>query len=226
MLSLQDGTTAQATKDLDQHVRRGIEWRGWEKDGGRPEKGPSRSLGDYVLSLDDGVSHTRLRNVAIQILDTIPEGSLIFVPGASLSDDALLGIAAKPSDKRVSVVRQWGDSRELNFLGRSLLNPITIPMRLLPSEVTDLRKNRGLVAGRVDNEYARTRLYREYFKSFSIEGGDSYAQFRGGDSAFPAGALGSLVMLMRFAIEVRVEEENAKAEKRPIKQINPFESRS
>lgn len=220
LLSLQDGIPAQKTKLLDQHIRRGKEWREWEKNGARPEKKPSRSLLDYESFADDGVSHSRLRNVAIQILDTIPEGSLIFIPGASLSDDALLGVVTKPSDKRVSVVRQWRENRELNFLGRSILNPVTIPMRLLPPEVTDPRKKRGLVVAHIDDEYARIRLYREYFRSFAIEGGDAYAQFRGGDTAFPAGALGSLVTLMRFAIEVRMQEEAAKADNRPIQQVS------
>lgn len=220
LLDLKDGVTAEATQDLDQQIRRGKAWRDWEKDGSRPERIPSRSLGDYVLSLDDGISHTRLRNIAIQILDTIPEGALVFVPGASLSDDALLGVAAKPSDKRVAVIRQWREDRELKFLGRSLLNPIKIPMRLLPSEVTDLRKNRGIVAGLIDDDYARIRLYREYFQSFTIEGGDAYAQFRGGDAPFPAGAVGSLVTLMRFVIEVRLEEEKARDANRPVQQVS------
>lgn len=220
LLSLQDGTTAKSTLTLDQQVRRGKEWRDWEKDGSRPEKTPSKSLGDYVLDLEDGITHTRLRNVAIQILDTIPAGALVFVPGASLSDDALLGVAAKPSEKRVPVVRQWREDRELNFLGRSLLNPITIPMRLLPSEVTDIRKNRGIVAGLINDDYACLRLYREYFQSFALEGGDAYAQFRGGDAPFPAGAVGSLVTLMRFVIEVRLEEEEAKAEGRPVEPVS------
>ena len=215
LLQLAGGVTAEATKDLDQQVRRGKAWRDWEKDGSRPGKSPSVSLGDYVLSLDNGISHMRLRNVAIQILDAIPEGALVFVPRASLSDDALLGVAAKPSDKRVAVI-----DRELKFLGRSLLNPITIPMRLLPSEVTNLRKNRGIVAGHIDDDYARIRLYREYFQSFTIEGGDTYAQFRGGDAPFPAGAVGSLVMLMRFVIEVRLEEEEARAANRRVQPVS------
>lgn len=220
LLALKDGVAAAATQDLDQQIRRGKAWRDWEKDGSKPEQNPSRSVGDYVLALDDGITHTRLRNVTIQILDTIPEGALVFVPGASLSDDALLGIAAKPSDKRVVVTRQWREDRELKFLGRSLLNPVTIPMRLLPTEVTDLRKNRGIVAGNIDDKYARLRLYREYFQSFAIEGGDAYAQFRGGDAPFPAGAVGSLVTLMRFVIEVRLEEEEARAAQRPVQQVS------
>lgn len=220
LLELQDGVTAKDTKNLDQQIRRGKEWREWEKDGANLEKRPSTALGDYVLSFDDGITHTRSRNVTIQILDTIPGGSLVFVPGASLSDDALLGIAAKPSDKRIVVTRQWREDRKLEFLGRSLLNPIKIPMRLLPPEVTDLRKNRGIVAARIDDKYARVRLYREYFQSFAIEGSDAYAQFRGGDAPFPAGAVGSLVTLMRFVIEVRLEEENAKAENRPVQQVS------
>ena len=212
LLHLADGVTAEATKDLDQQVRRGKAWRDWEKDESRPGESPSESLADYVLSLDNGISYTRLRNVVIQILDAIPEGTLVFVPGDSLSDNALLGVAAKPSDKRVAVI-----NRELKFLGRSLLNPITIPMRLLPPEVTALRKIRGIVAGHVDDDYARIRLCREYFQSFTIEGGDAYAQFRGGDAPFPAGAVGSLVMLMRFFIEVlRLEEEEARAANRRV----------
>lgn len=220
LLSLTDGVAAAATQNLDKQVRRGKAWRDWERDGSPPENSPSRSLGDYALADDGGVSDTRLRNVAIQILDTIPEGALVFVPGHALSDDALLGVAAKPSDPRVPVVREWRGDRELKFLGRSLLNPITIPMRLLPSEVTDLRKNRGIVAGIIDDNYARIRLYREYYQSFTIEGGDAYAQFRGGDAPFPAGAVGSLVTLMRFAIEVRMEEEEARAAGRAVQQVD------
>lgn len=220
LLNLPDGLAAGAAQDLDQQVRRGKAWRDWEKDGGRPESTPSRSLGDYMLAYDDGISHTRLRNVAIQILDTIPDGSLVFVPGAALSDDGLLGVMARKSNPRVEVVRKWREDREIKFLGRCLLNPITIPMRLLPAEVTDLRKNRGIVAGIINDDYARIRLYREYYKSFTIEGEDSYAQFRGGDTPFPAGAVGSLVTLMRFAIEVRLEEEAARAAGRPVQQVS------
>lgn len=223
LLSVPDKTELKHSSNLDQQIRRGLAWREWENDGGNPGKSPSKALGDYTLSADDGISHIRSKNVAIQILDDIPSGALIFVPGASLSDNALLGQLAAPSAPRVSVSRQWSDGKELSFLGRSLLNPMIVPMRLLPLELTDLRKGRGLVAARIDSEYARTRLYREYFQSFSIDGGDSYAQFRGGDAPFPAGALGSLVTLMRFVIEARLEEEAAKAEDRPVRQINPMQ---
>ena len=220
LLDLPDGKLAKEVPGLEQQIRRGREWLEWEKDGANPEKYPSKSIGDYVLSLDDGIAHTRSLNTTIQILDDIPTGALIFVPGESLSDNALLGQVAAPSTQRVTLTRRWSDGKELRFLGRSLLNPMIVPMRLLPSEVTDLRKSRGLVAARITNEYARLRLYREYFQSFAIEGGDAYAQFRGGDAPFPAGALGNLVTLMRFVIEARIEEEAANAEGRPVKPIN------
>lgn len=223
LLSLPDKAELKKSSSLDQQIRRGMAWREWEKDGGNLGKSPSKALGDYTLSGDDGISHIRSKNVAVQILDDIPTGALIFVPGASLSDNALLGQMAAPSEPRVPVYRHWGDGKEQLFLGRSLINPMIIPMRLLPLELTDLRKGRGLVAGRVDSEYVKTRLYREYFQSFSIEGGDSYAQFRGGDAPFPAGALGSLVTLMRFVTEVRLEEEAAKAENRPVRHINAMQ---
>lgn len=219
LLDLQDGVTVNNTKDLDQQIRRGQEWRDWERDGGKPDKKPSTSLRDYISPLDDGITHTRSKNVTTKILEEIPKGSLIFIPGFSLSDDALLGVAAGPLEKRIVVTRKWREDRELNFLGRSLLNPMKIPMRLLPSEVTEIRKSRGNVVTRIDDEYARLRLYREYFQSFSIEGSDSYAQFRGGDAPFPAGAVGSLVTLMRFVVEVRLEEEEAKAENRSVQQV-------
>jgi hypothetical protein len=220
LLDLKNRKATAVSSQLDEQIRRGQEWREWEINGGQPTTKPSASLRDYTSPLDDGVSHTRSRNVAIQIFDIIPDGALIFVPGATLSDNALLGVVAKTSDDRVPVVRKWRGDRELAFLGRHLSNMKKIPMRLLPPEVTDLRKNRGSVVCRIDDVYACNRLYREYFQSFAIDGGDAYAQFRGGDAPFPAGALGSLVTLMRFAIEVRIEEDAANAENRPVRPVD------
>ena len=165
-------------------------------------------------------SHTRAKNTVIKILDEIPDGALVFVPGASLADDALLGTVAPSTADRVTVTRKWGE-KELAFQGRSLLNPRKIPMRLLPPEVTDRRKNRGVVTGEIVGN-ARLRLYREYFNSFSLDGGDAYAQFRGGDAPFPAAALGSLVMLMRYVIEANMEGERTIAEGRAAAPLDPM----
>lgn len=221
LMNLANGARAANADDLDAQVRRGRAWRDWEKDGSRPEQGPSRSAGDYRVSVDDGISHTRAKNTVLQIFDAIPEGALVFVPGASLGDYALLGTAAAPTADRVPVIRKWGE-KQLVFQGRPLLNARQVPMRLLPPEITDRRKNRGIVAGRIsqigqndqDARDARIRLYREYYSSFAIDGGDAYAQFRGGDAPFPAAALGSLVTLMRYVIEARIEGESAQAEGR------------
>ena len=227
LLNLPNGTLAANADDLDAQVRRGRAWRNWEKKGSRPERRPSTSAGDYRIAEDDGISHTRARNTIFQIFDAIPEGALVFVPGASLGDDALLGTAAAPTAARVPVVRSWGE-KQLTFQGRSLLNARRVPMRLLPPEITDRRKNRGIVASRISQtgqndqkgRDARIRLYREYYNSFAIDGGDAYAQFRGGDAPFPAAALDNLSTLMRYVIEAKVEGEKAEAEDRDVAPID------
>lgn len=227
LLDLPDGVLATTVEALDAQVRRGRAWRDWEKDGSRPERRPSRAAGDYRVAVDDGISHTRAKNTVLQILDEIPAGALVFVPGASLGDDALLGTVAAPTADRVPVVRKWGE-KQLVFQGRPLLNPRQVPMRLLPPEITDHRKNRGIVASRIsqtgqngqDGHAARIRLYREYYDSFAINGGDAYAQFRGGDAPFPAAALDNLSTLMRYVIEAQVERERAEAEARSVAPID------
>ncbi|MFD2174764.1 hypothetical protein [Rhodobacter lacus] len=223
LLDLPNGVLAKNAQDLDAQVRRGRAWRDWEKDGGRSERGPSRAAGDYRLAVDDGISHTRSKNTVLQILDVIPEGALIFVPGASLGDNALLGTVAAPTADRVPVVRKWGE-KQLVFQGRPILNARHVPMRLLPPEITDHRKNRGIVASRISqmglNSAASIRLYREYYDSFAINGGDAYAQFRGGDAPFPAATLDNLSTLMRYVIEAKVERERAEAEARDVAPID------
>lgn len=220
LLNLNNGQLAADAANLDAQLRRGREWRDWENSGSRPELRPSTAAGDYTVALNDGVTHTRAKNTVIKIFDEIPDGALVFVPGASLADDALLGTVASSTVDRVTVTRKWGE-KELAFQGRSLLNPRKIPMRLLPPEVTDRRKNRGVVTGEIVGK-ARLRLYREYFNSFSLDGGDAYAQFRGGDAPFPAAALGSLVTLMRYVIEAKMEGERAIAEGRTAAPLDPI----
>jgi hypothetical protein len=220
LLNLNNGQPATSAANLDAQLRRGREWRDWEDNGSRPEQRPSTSERDYTIALNDGITHTRAKNTVIKIFDEIPDGALVFVPGASLADDALLGTIASSTADRVTVTRKWGE-KELAFQGRSLLNPLKIPMRLLPPEVTDRRKNRGVVAEEIVGS-ARIRLYREYFNSFSLDGGDAYAQFRGGNAAFPAAALGSLVTLMRYVIEAKIEGEKARAEGRPAVLVDPI----
>lgn len=228
LLNLPNGTLTTDAEDLDAQVRRGREWRDWERDGSRSERGPSTAAGDYRVATDDGISHTRAKNTVLQIFDEIPEGALVFVPGASLGDYALLGTVAAPTADRVPVVRKWGET-QLVFQGRPLLNARQVPMRLLLPEITDRRKNRGVVASRVsqtgqndqDGRAARLRLYREYYNSFAIDGGNAYAQFRGGDAPFPASALDNLSTVMRFVIEATVERERAEAEGRNVTTIDP-----
>ena len=220
LLDIKNGTLAADSANLDIHVRRGRAWREWENSGSRPDKKPSMAAGDYTVALNDGISHTRAKNTVLKIFDEIPEGALVFVPGASLADNALLGTVASPKADRVTVTRKWGE-KELAFQGRTLFNTQQIPMRLLPPDITDRRKNRGIVAGQIVGD-ARIRLYREYFNSFCVDDGDAYAEFRGGDAPFPAAALGSLVTLMRYVIEARIEGENAAAEGRQTTQIDPI----
>lgn len=223
LLNLPNGTLATHAEDLDAQLRRGRAWRDWEKGGSRSEGKPSTASGDYRVAVDDGISHTRARNTVFQIFDSIPEGALVFVPGASLGENALLGTVAAPTADRVPVVRKWAE-KQLVFQGRPLLNVREVPMRLLPPEITDRRKNRGIVASRIseagqndqEGRATRIRLYREFYNSFAIDGGDVYAQFRGGDAPFPAAALDNLSTLMRYVVEARVERERAEAEARNV----------
>lgn len=181
-LSLRAGERIDDREDLDLQVRRGRAYRDWETtSSSRRGQRPSAAARDYQLS-ENGGHHSRNINTARSILEEIPEGALIFVPGPSLADKALLGEMGPPHEPRVEVVREVGRN-SIRFLGRPILNPVRLPMRNLPRLITDIPKNRGLVAGDIEEE-ARLRLYLEYYGSFQLGDDLTSFQFRAGERDF------------------------------------------
>lgn len=203
-LDLSDGKPARpkgerAERSLRRQARRARAWREWEKKPSDWIVPPSQDANDYSLSDGFPTAETKLRNNVVRLLDEIPAGALLFIPGASLEEDALLGLAAPPSAPRIRMSLA-AHERKIPFLGRPIINPLNIPMRSLPREITDIRLNRGVVSTAF-SQRAKERLYREYFGTYSTVNGVSFAQFRGGDKPFPVGDLANLEKAVRFIAE-------------------------
>ncbi|GEM_PF-4726005 len=201
-LSVPNAAAALNSHAMALQVRRGLAWRNWEQNGAENGAQPSSSLADYPdLGANDGVAHTRLKNIAFQIFEQIPAGALVFIPNPALEGKALMGIAERKGSPLVQLTRRWGNGKTLEFQGRSLSNLIEVPMRVLPEDIASLRKNRGLVVSKIADSGDATLLYREYFKTFSLANSQAYAQYRTGDHELPGGALGGLIAVMRFAMD-------------------------
>jgi hypothetical protein len=106
LLSVPDDKRVEDVDDLDNQIRRGKAFRDWEATPvARRGEPPSRAAGDYVL-VENGGHHRRNINTAVEILEALPAGALVFVPAAGLADRALMGELAPADEERVTFVTQ------------------------------------------------------------------------------------------------------------------------
>ena len=105
--------------DLNRQIRRGRAWRDWETaPATRRGPPPSKAVGDYAV-VPDGGHHARYRSVTFDLLDIMPTGSVVFVPGPSLGTNGLLGRLDAPSASRVEITREVA-GHSFSFFGPAL----------------------------------------------------------------------------------------------------------
>lgn len=129
---------------------------------------PSTDLDAYRTFLEDRgprMARTKLRNAAQKVLWEIPEGSLIYVPSSSLSNDAMLCEMGSRTAPRVSF-NGSGKRQRLTYLGRPVRNVRLIPMRFFPREVTEPQGTQRAVFEFYG--YAEQRILRTYYQDYQV----------------------------------------------------------
>lgn len=172
-LEIEDGIRPRDAVGIDTQITRARAFADWVKtEERRGEDRPSEALADYA-GIETPPRVAMYRNTADEILHSLPEGSLVFVPNPDLTRDGMFGELVAANAPRV---RFNGAAHRANFtyLGRQLRNVKFLPMRKLdPAFFEPMRKRIWI------HEYAAREtelLYRQYYGDFEIIGRKSVAE--------------------------------------------------
>lgn len=172
-LEIEDGILPRNAEGIDSQITRARVFAEWAKtEESRRAARPSAALETYTRAqVPPRVS--MYRNTADEILHTLPEGTLVFVPKPDLTRDGMFGELVSPEAPRMRFngVAHRGD---FPFLGRRLRNVKMLPMRKLdPAFFEPMRKRNWTF------EYGAREtglLYRQYYGDFEIIGRKAVAQ--------------------------------------------------
>lgn len=166
-LDVPNGVRPRDFNQMEAQIKRARAFAEWVKTGdSRSLPPPTRNLSEYN-KVDTPSRLAMYTNTADDILYSLPEGSLVFVPNPDLRKDAMVGELVGPEQERVKFngTSHWA---ELEYQGRALRNAKMLPMRTLPKELYPPMKRRNWIhqyTGRVTE-----LLYRQYYGDFEILG--------------------------------------------------------
>ncbi|WP_201156861.1 hypothetical protein [Rhodobaculum claviforme] len=172
-LEIEDGVRPRDAAGIDAQITRARAFAEWVKtEERRGENRPSQALEDYA-GAEAPPRVALYRNTADEILHTLPEGSLIFVPNPDLTRNGMFGELVAPDAPRIRF-RGAGHRSEFSYLGRRLKNVKNLPMQNLdPDFFRPMRKRVWT------HEYAAREtelLYRQYYGDFEIIGRKAVAE--------------------------------------------------
>jgi hypothetical protein len=172
-LEIADGARPRDAEGIDTQIKRARAFAEWVKtEDRRGENRPPQALEDYARA-ESPPRVAMYRNTADEILHSLPEGSLVFVPNFDLRGDGMFGelVASDEPRVRFNGVAHRGD---FVYLGRRLRNVKFLPMRKLdPAFFEPMRKRIWI------HEYAAREtemLYRQYYGDFEIIGRKAVAE--------------------------------------------------
>ncbi|MDO6455611.1 hypothetical protein Q4494_00850 [Celeribacter halophilus] len=195
-LNVPNGERPRDFENMEAQVKRARAFAEWVKtEDTRAAPMPSRVLEDY----NDKEAPSRItmyRNTADEILYSLPEGALIFVPNPVFTEKAMIGELAGADEERLifNGTSHWG---ELEYQGRRLKNVKMLPMRKLPKAFFPPMKKRNWIHQYVGRE--KELLYRQFYGDFEIVGRKAVTEIEvTGQRVFPQdlsiiGALTTLI---------------------------------
>jgi hypothetical protein len=172
-LEIPNGERPRDLAGIENQIARARTFSDWVKtEESRREQQPSRVLADYAAH-EVPPRAGMYKNTADEILHSLPEGSLVFVPNFDLTRDGMFGELASPEAPRV---RFNGASHRADFtyLGRELKNVKFLPMRKLDPAFFEPMRRRIWI-----HEYAAREtelLYRQFYGDFEIIGRKAVAE--------------------------------------------------
>jgi hypothetical protein len=200
-LNLADSLELPSPNSIESMLERALAFREWGNASNRrrgPRPGGDLERHQNFLSDQGGkAKRTRLRNAAQQILWTIEDKSLIFVPAPSLSGYAILAEAGPRVAPRL-MVHGTGKRESISYPSRGIERIKMVAMRDLPPVVTEPS---GTVS--VVNEfegYASERLLREYYGDYQQGNRASVTEFMNG-----ADDLDSRVVAQMIALSMSIQ---------------------
>lgn len=172
-LEIEDGIRPRDAVGIDTQITRSRAFADWVKtEERRGEDRPSEALADYA-GMETPPRVAMYRNTADEILHSLPEGSLVFVPNPDLTRDGMFGELAAANAPRVRF-NGAAHRADFTYLGRPLRNVKFLPMRKLdPAFFEPMRKRIWI------HEYAAREtelLYRQYYGDFEIIGRKAVAE--------------------------------------------------
>lgn len=184
-LEVPDGRPIPEASEIQPMLERGRELRSWAAKSSRTRgRQPSTSLDAYRTFLDDRgpkMARTKLRNAANTVLWKIPDNSLLFIPASTLGGKAILAEAGRRSAPRRRM-NGSGTRARMEYLGRPIVEPKLVPMRDLPSDVTD--PGQKLLVHDSFEGYAKERLLRAYYGDYSRGANVNVVEFVAGADEF------------------------------------------
>lgn len=172
-LQIADGARPRDADGIDIQITRARAFAEWVKtEERRGEDRPSPALENYA-GVEAPPRVAMYRNTADEILHSLPEGSLVFVPNPDLTRDGMFGelVAANAPRVRFNGAAHRAD---FTYLGRQLRNVKFLPMRKLDSAFFEPMRKRIWI-----HEYAAREtelLYRQYYGDFEIIGRKAVAE--------------------------------------------------
>lgn len=172
-LDLPDGVRPRGFHNINMQISRARAFAEWAKtEDSRARALPPQELADYAnRGLPPRVA--MYRNTADEILYSLAEGSLIFVPNPDLRKSGMFGELASAETERVRF-NGVAHRQDFQYLGRRLLNVKFLPMRSLPPRFFDPMGRRlwTYEYGGRETEL----LYRQYYGDFEIIGRKSVTE--------------------------------------------------
>ena len=204
-LDIPDGVAPHVYDEIHQQIKRARALREWAVlPYDRTETMPPLDLWSYE-DVHIRPHHGMYVNAAQNILWTIPEGALIYVPHPSFLGSGLFGEVVSPKGRRLRF-RGSGRTADFSFQGRRMRNVRRLPMKKLSSRLLEIKKYRVGVT-QLSREDTLS-LYRQYYGDFEIYGGVTQAEVRTTKDYFsPADAtiLSALANMVQWNLSVLVE---------------------
>lgn len=145
-------------------ARRFAEWVRTEET--RSDDMPPQDIATYA----DGDTPHRLtlyRNTADEILHSMPEGSLVFVPNPDFTQKAMFGELVGADEERVTF-NGTGHRQQFRYQGRRLRNVKMLAMRSLPADFFPPMARRIWTHQYLGGE--KELIYRQFYGDFEILG--------------------------------------------------------
>lgn len=195
-LNLADGHGLPSPNSIESMLARALAFREWgnasnKRRGPRPGEDLERHQ-NFLSDQGDKAKRTRLRNAAQEVLWSIEDKSLIFVPAPNLSSYAILAEAGPRMAPR-RMVAGVGKRETILYPARGIERIKMVAMRDLPPVVTEPS---GTVS--VVNEfegYASERLLREYYGDYQRGHEASVTEFMNGTDDLDARVVAQMIAL-------------------------------